>query len=150
LFAVLFLHWQPIKDVVWAIEDLYFKIVFYAIFLTGCIILVHSIFVTGLSDLLGLRQVKLYFNNQPYAPLCFATPAAYKRIRHPMMLGTLIVFWATPFMTVGHFLLAAATTCYIVIGITFEERDLVDLYGEEYKNYKQRVGMFLPSVRRNS
>lgn len=143
------LHWQPMTDLVWDVQNTFIKLVFYATFLLGGLMVVHSIFVLDLFDYVGLRQVHLHFQPGGYVPLEFKTPSIYKFIRHPMTIGALIFFWATPKMTVGHFLFAAGMTIYSLIGLKFEERDLIDQFGEEYKTYKQNVGMVLPFQKRN-
>lgn len=148
-FAVLFLFWQPLKQPVWSVTHAGFAPLFYGLFAAGCLVLSHSVLVIGGADLLGFRHVGRSFRDENYVPLAFTTPGLYKYIRHPMMTGTLLVFWATPEMSVGHVLFAAAMTCYVLVGISLEERDLINLYGEQYRNYKQRVGMLLPSRKRD-
>ena len=54
----------------------------------------------------------------------------YKIIRHPLMAGFLIAFWATPIMTEGHLLFAGLMTAYVLFGIHVEERDLLRMLGE--------------------
>ena len=98
-------------------------------------------------DLFGLRQVWLYLRGRQYTRVRFASPAQYKVVRHPLYLGFMIAFWATPFMTLGHLVFAAATTAYMLVAIRLEERDMVARYGEEYLAYKRRVWMLLPLPR---
>jgi protein-S-isoprenylcysteine O-methyltransferase Ste14 len=148
LFWLMMMFWQPMTGTVWEIQNIYLKIIFKAVFLMGGLMSAHSIIVLDHFDYVGLRQVYLHFKKGNYIPLEFKTPTLYKYIRHPMTIGALILFWATPSMTAGHFLFAAGMTIYATIGLKLEERDLVKKYGEKYSTYKQQVGMFLPLQKR--
>jgi len=143
--GALMFHWQPLKHPVWSVTQVYFTIPFYGFFTVGCLMLSHAVLVIDGADLLGFRQVGRSLRNETNEPPAFITPGIYKYIRHPMMTGTLLVFWATPVMSVGHFLFAAAMTCYVFVGVSLEERELIHLYGERYRSYKQHVGMLIPS-----
>ena len=96
-------------------------------------------------DLLGLRQVYLRLTGKEYTAIELKTPMLYKYMRHPIMSGFIIAFWATPHMTQGHLLFAIITTGYILVGLYFEERDLINYYGEQYESYKQQVAMLFPN-----
>ena len=99
-------------------------------------------------DLFGLRQVYAAWRDRKSLPLPFATPFLYRLVRHPLYVGFLIAFWATPVMTVTHFVFAAASTAYVLVGIQLEERDLIHQFGDSYRAYRTRVRMLLPWPRR--
>ena len=106
----------------------------------------YATFLIDHFDLFGLRQVVLYFRGREYSNKKFVTPAAYKHIRHPLYVGWFITFWATPDVTVGHLLMAAVVTGYILVAIVFEERDLAELLGEDYRRYRESTPMFIPRL----
>jgi protein-S-isoprenylcysteine O-methyltransferase Ste14 len=144
VLALLFWQWQPIAGVVWNVENPLGKGLLQALFWSGWVILFASTFMINHFDLFGLRQVTLRLKDQPYQPVPFVEVALYRFVRHPIMLGLLIGFWATPSMSAGHLLLAAATTVYIFIGIYLEERDTRQALGETYERYRRRTSMIVP------
>lgn len=142
--------WQPMTDVVWEVENPAGRLVLHLLFWLGWAQVLLSSFMIDHFDLFGLRQVYLRLRGEEYTPVPFKTPALYKFVRHPLMLGLLIAFWATPDMTQGHLLFSAATTGYIFVGVFFEERDMAKAFGEAYQQYRREVPMFLPLPRRKS
>ena len=110
-------------------------------------LVLYSTFLIDHFDLFGLRQVVLHFRGRPYEPKRFVTPSLYRWVRHPLYVGWLIALWATPTMTVGHWLFAAGMTTYVLIAIPMEERDLADALGDEYREYRERTPMFVPGRR---
>ncbi len=144
LLLLLFWQWRPIGGVVWNIEQPAFKIGIHALYATGWLLVLSSTFLINHFDLFGLRQVFLFLLGRPYTDIKFRTPVLYKHVRHPLYLGWLLAFWSTPTMTIAHLVFAIATTAYIFVAIQLEEKDLTDVYGDEYRQYKKRVPMIVP------
>ena len=142
--ALLFWQWQPLLGVIWDVRHPAASVVLRVVFFSGWAIVLVSTFLINHFDLFGLRQVYLYQAGKEYTSPGFRIPMFYKFVRHPIMVGFLIAFWATPRMTVGHLVFAVATTAYILIAIQLEERDLVNLHGETYQAYRRKVSMLIP------
>jgi methanethiol S-methyltransferase len=141
---LLFMQWRPMATpVVWQVGGAA-AIALTATHWAGWGLLLVSTFVLDHFELFGLKQVFLRLvGREPQAPV-FRTPLFYRRVRHPIYLGFLLAFWATPTMTAGHLLFAAGMSVYILVGIWFEERDLIALFGDRYRAYREQVGMLLP------
>ena len=146
--ALLFWQWRPMPDVVWSVKNSAISLVLQVLFFAGWGIVLLSTFLIGHFDLFGLRQVYLYQVGKAYTSSGFKTPGLYKIVRHPIMLGFIIAFWATPKMSVGHLVFAIATTLYILIALQIEERDLTNMHGDTYREYKQQVSMLIPLPRK--
>jgi len=144
---LLFWQWRPMKGVVWNVENPIGQFILQGLFWLGWLLVLFSTFLINHFDLFGLRQVYLHQRGKSYTDLGFRTPFLYKFIRHPIMLGFITAFWATPRMTVGHLVFAAITTAYILVALQIEERDLTSAYSE-YKGYKEQVPMLLPLPRK--
>jgi protein-S-isoprenylcysteine O-methyltransferase Ste14 len=142
----LFAEWRPIGGVVWQVDGA-LTTVLLAVCAAGWLTVLGSTFLINHFDLFGLRQAWLYFRARPYTPLAFRTPALYRFVRHPLYVGWLLAFWATPTMTAAHLLFALATTGYILAAIQLEERDLVTAHGEVYRRYQREVPMLVPRPR---
>jgi protein-S-isoprenylcysteine O-methyltransferase Ste14 len=147
LLGLLFWRWQPIPAVVWHVVPLAGRWLLDGVFWLGWLIAFSSTFLIDHFDLFGLRQVYLCAVGRPYRPIDFKTPGLYRFVRHPLMMGFLIAFWATPAMTGGHLLFAATTTAYILLALRFEERDLETIHRERYRAYRRQAGMLLPFAR---
>ncbi|MFM9846522.1 MAG: methanethiol S-methyltransferase [Hyphomicrobiaceae bacterium] len=147
---LLFWQWRPMPSIIWQITDPTLAAVVQGVSFLGWFIVLLSTFLINHFELFGLRQVIINLAGQAEAEPRFKTPMLYKIVRHPIYLGFIIAFWAAPVMTAGHLLFALVTTAYIFVGIALEERDLIDLFGDEYKRYRQRVGMLLPAWRKSS
>lgn len=145
LLALLYWKWQAIPAVVWNVSSPVVEALVMALFALGWLIVLFSTFMIDHFELFGLRQVYLRLRGLHYTPPGFTQRALYGFVRHPIMLGFLIAFWATPHMTVGHLLFSIATTGYILIGIMLEERDLVRFIGPDYEAYRRRVPMLIPT-----
>ncbi len=145
--VLLFWQWRPMPAAVWSVENTAAAFLLEALAATGWLIVLLSTCMIHHFDLFGLRQVYLHATGKGYSELGFRTPGLYKRLRHPIMLGFLIAFWATPEMTAGHLVFALATTGYIMVGIRLEERDLSKAHGARYEAYRQQVPMLIPAIR---
>lgn len=141
---LLFWQWRPMTDVVWSVESSLGRATIWALFWLGLLMVLVTTFIIDHFELFGLKQVWYRFRNEPCPAPVFKKISLYKLIRHPLLLGFLIAFWAAPLMTQGHLLFSVATTGYIFVGIFFEERDLKKYLGQDYINYRQEVPMILP------
>jgi methanethiol S-methyltransferase len=142
--VLLFWQWRPIPALVWQIADPQIAMAVTGLSLAGWVIVFTSTFLINHFELFGLHQVANNLAGRSMPVPRFRTPLYYQFVRHPIYLGFIIAFWAAPTMTAGRMLFAAVTTAYIVVGILLEERDLVDLFGDEYRRYKDRVSMLVP------
>ena len=150
VLLLLYALWRPIPTVVWQVTDPIGVAVLWSLYALGWIIVFFSTFMIGHFDLFGLKQVWLNLRGRVTPSDSFRTPALYRIVRHPIMLGFLIAFWATPVMSVGHLLFTLATTGYILIAVQLEERDLVAHHGESYRRYQREVPAFVPLTKRGT
>ncbi len=141
---VLFIFWQPMTGVVWSIQNEIIGQVLIAVSLLGFGMLLVASFLINHFELFGLQQVYLHATGAEARPIAFKSPGLYKLVRHPIYVGFLIFAWVTPVMTVGHLLFAMGSFIYVLIGMRFEERDLVNEFGDTYTQYQDRVRSLVP------
>lgn len=141
---LLYWFWQPMTSVIWDVENDLGKQIIFILFWLGWVVVLLSTFMINHFDLFGLRQVFLNLKGEKYTSIGFRTPWLYRYVRHPIMTGFIIAFWVTPVMTTGHLLFSAVTTLYILIALQFEEHDLIQFFGDDYRNYCRRVSMLFP------
>ncbi|MGI9123941.1 MAG: methanethiol S-methyltransferase [Mycobacterium sp.] len=149
VLALLFWQWRTMPAVVWNLTWPPARAALWILFAAGWMTVLLSTFLISHFDLFGLRQVYLAWRGTPYTKVGFRSSMFYRTVRHPLMLGFIVAFWASPRMTAGHLLFALATTGYILIAIRLEERDLVADLGEPYRVYRDRVPMLIPGFHRH-
>lgn len=137
-------RWQPLPGTVWAAASGWPYALLTALFVASWVGVLVCTFLVGHFDLMGLRQVTLHLRGAPYTPLPFVESGAFGVVRHPLMLAFLVAFWATPVMRWGHLVLALGMSAYILVGLAFEERDLVRTFGDRYRSYRRRVPKLVP------
>jgi protein-S-isoprenylcysteine O-methyltransferase Ste14 len=147
---LMFWQWRPIDAPVWAVTDPVGAGLLTGMFWAGWVVVLISTFLISHFELFGLQQVWMNLRQKKFADPVFHTPYLYGLVRHPIYLGFIIAFWSTPVMTAGHMLFACMTLAYILIAIQFEERDLINLFGDAYRDYRKRVSMLIPLPSRKS
>jgi methanethiol S-methyltransferase len=150
VLLVLYWQWRTMPALIWDVRHPVGRLTLWALFWLGWATVLLSTFMINHFDLFGLRQVYLAWRGKPYTDLDFRTHLFYRLVRHPLMLGFIVAFWAAPTMTAGHLLFATGTTGYILIALQLEERDLVATLGNRYRDYRRRVPMLVPLPRRRT
>ena len=140
-------QWQPLPELVWSVQNLWLRIVVYLLFVVGWTTMLIATYLIDHYELFGVRQVLLHLQGYSLLPQIFKTPLLYQHVRHPMMLGFLIGCWATPDMSLGHLIFSLGMTLYILVGIFYEEKDLLQQFGREYIRYQCMVPRLIPSLK---
>ena len=146
VLALLMFWWRPIEGTVWSLENPAARAAVWALFALGWLLIFTSTFLTDHFDLFGLRQVWLSYVRRTYTDVRFTERLFYRSIRHPMMLGILIAFWASPVMSVSHLVFSIGMSLYVLVGIHFEEKGLQKVLGRDYVAYQKRTRKIVPSV----
>jgi protein-S-isoprenylcysteine O-methyltransferase Ste14 len=144
--VALFVFWEPIAGLVWNVTEAGTRGWILALYMFGWLLLLYTTFLIDHFDLFGLKQVWRNLAGKTYRTPQFHTPSLYRLMRHPLYIAWLIIFWATPTMTIAHLVFAVGTTAYILIAIRFEERDLAKAFGETYLSYRRRTPMLIPRL----
>ena len=144
--ALLFWQWRPLAGEIWRVEQPVLRTTLLALHAAGWLVVLFSTFLVSHFELFGLRQVYDHLRKRSPTPHRFVTPLLYRLVRHPIMVGFLMAFWFTPVMTVGRLLFSIGMTTYIMVGVRYEERDLVQAFGDEYERYRGQVPAFLPGL----
>ena len=144
--AALMYYWQPMEGIIWHVQNPIAAYMLWALFTFSWALVFAATFLTDHFDLFGLRQTWLFFVKKTYTDVTFIENLVYRWIRHPMMLGMLIAFWAAPTMTAGHFVFSIGMTLYVLIGIHFEEKGLAKALGQDYVDYQKRTAKIIPNI----
>lgn len=144
VLILLMWQWRPLPEIIWSVENEIARQVIWGLFGLGWFIVLASTYMISHAHLFGLKQVYNFLKKKGLDYPEFQTPGFYRYVRHPLMTGFFIAFWATPEMTTGHFVFSMATTGYILIALQLEERDLLDRFGQKYRKYRDQVPMFIP------
>ncbi len=148
LLMLLFWQWRPLPETVWSIDPPALRTILWCVCGLGWAMVFYSSFLIDHFDLFGLRQVTLYFLGKEGSQSKFVVRSLYRWIRHPLMAGFMLAFWATPDMSQGHLLFALVSTAYVFFGTFVEERDLLQLLGEDYRRYRQQTPLLIPWTKR--
>ena len=148
MLIILFVGWRPIDAIVWNVTSPAFSSILWLLFWAGWLTVLVSTFLINHFELFGLQQAWFHVRGRQEQAPQMREPSLYRFVRHPMMLGFFFAFWAAPEMTAGHLLLALGMSAYILVALRYEERDLVGLFGDDYENYRGRVGMLVPKFGR--
>lgn len=147
--ALLIWQWRPMPEAVWQIGNPSLAMAVQGLSLLGWAIAFLATFMISHFELFGLNPVVVHLVGTKMPEARFRTPGLYRVVRHPIYFGFLVAFWAAPVMTYGHLLFAVVMTAYILVGVAFEERDLVAAFGDEYRAYRARVAMLVPFLRKS-
>lgn len=147
ILCTLFWQWRPLPEIVWQVDSIAGRALLHALFAMGFALVLYSTFCIDHFDLFGLRQVWLHLRGFHYTHPGFAQPVIYRLVRNPLMLGFLVAFWSAPTMTQGRLAFALLTTGYILIGVQFEENDLLKMLGDDYRDYRARTPMLIPFLK---
>jgi protein-S-isoprenylcysteine O-methyltransferase Ste14 len=150
MLMILFLFWRPIDKMVWSVTSPILVNIIWAIFWIGWATVLVSTFLINHFELFGLQQAWFNLRGREAARPELRQPFFYRWVAHPLYAGFFMAFWAIPQMTLGHLLLAAGMSAYMLTAIRYEERDLTDMFGDDYRRYRSRVGMLLPRFRRRT
>jgi len=145
---LMFWLWRPIGGLIWEVHNPTGQAVIYGLYAFGWGLLLLATFLIDHFDLFGLRQVTLYLRGREHENPKFNTPWLYRFVRHPIYVAWLVIFWATPVMTIAHLIFAVVTTAYILVAIQLEERDLVSVHGADYEHYREEVPALVPFSKR--
>jgi protein-S-isoprenylcysteine O-methyltransferase Ste14 len=145
ILLLLFWQWRPMPTVIWQTDGMVAWLLS-TVYWLGWLLAFASTHMLDHFDLFGVRQALVAWRGTKMPDQSFRTPLLYKIVRHPLMLGFLLAFWATPVMTLGHLVFALANTAYILVALQFEERDLIAAFGTAYQDYRRRVPMLLPRL----
>lgn len=136
LFVIVCVAWQPVDGVLYSLRGTW-RYLGYAAQMAGILLVLAGASAIDVLDLAGVRQVLDARSGATRRHTNLRTNGVYGLVRHPVYFGWTLLVFGAPHMTGTRTLFAIVSTLYLAIAIPFEERSLVDVFGDTYRRYQR-------------